>query len=89
MYEVIYSKNAVLDLRKLDKDVAQKIVKKIAFFSKQKDISSFCKQLKGLGNKKFRFRIGSYRAIFARDKKGGIKILMILNIKHRKEVYSL
>jgi len=43
--------------------------------------------LRGLGDGRFRFRIGDYRAIFAIDKSGKIQILMILNVKHRKEIY--
>ena len=87
MYKVIYSKNSVKDLRKLDRVVALRIVRKILFFSKQKDVFISAKPLIGLGENKFRFRIGDYRAIFTVDRSGKIHILMILNIKHRKEIY--
>jgi mRNA interferase RelE/StbE len=87
MYKVIYSENSVKDLRKIDKVVAMRIVKKILFFSKQKDVFAFSKPLKGFGEHRFRFRIGDYRAIFRTDKSGKIQILMVLNIKHRKDVY--
>ncbi|MFA4891037.1 MAG: type II toxin-antitoxin system RelE/ParE family toxin [Candidatus Gracilibacteria bacterium] len=87
MYKVIYSENSIKDLKRIDKSIAQRIVKKIAFFSSQKDIFAFSKPLIGLGDGKFRFRIGDYRAIFKIDKLGKIQILMILNIKHRKEIY--
>lgn len=87
MYKIIYSKNSIKDLRRIDKLIAQRIIKKIAFFSEQKNIFDFSKPLKGFGENKYRFRIGDYRAIFKIDKSGEIQILMILNIKHRKEVY--
>jgi mRNA interferase RelE/StbE len=87
MYKVIYSENSVKDLRKIDKSIAQRIISKILFFSKQKDVFVFSKPLKGFGEGRFRFRIGDYRAIFKIDKSGKIQILMILNIKHRKGVY--
>jgi len=87
MHHVIYSKNSIKDLKKIEKNTAIKIIEKIDFFSKQKDISRFYKQLKNFGKDKYRFRIGDYRAIFKMDKSGKIKILMILNIKHRKEIY--
>ena len=88
MHKVIYSHNAIKDLHKLDKSLSKRIVKKIHFFSQQKDIHKFAKALKDFGEDKYRFRIGDYRAIFKVDKSGKIQILMILNIKHRKEVYS-
>ena len=87
MYKVIYSENSIKDLRRIDKSIAQRIVKKIAFFSEQKNIFDFSKPLKRFGENKYRFRIGDYRAIFRTDTSGNIQILMILNIKHRKEVY--
>lgn len=87
MYKVIYSENSVKDLRRIDKSIAQRIVKKIHFFSKQKDIFDFSKPLKGFGEGRFRFRIGDYRAIFKINKSGKIQILMVLNIKHRKGIY--
>ncbi|MBD3330333.1 type II toxin-antitoxin system mRNA interferase toxin, RelE/StbE family [Candidatus Peregrinibacteria bacterium] len=88
MYKVIYSENSIKDLRKLEKSLAERILKKIDFFSKQKNIHNFSKPLKEFGPNKFRFRVGDYRAIFKIDKAGKIQILMILNIKHRKDIYS-
>ena len=87
MYKVIYSENSIKDLRKIEKSVAKRIVKKILFFFKQKNIFDFSNPLKGFGQGRYRFRIGDYRAIFKIDKSGKIQILMILNIKHRKEIY--
>jgi len=87
MYTLIYSQNAVKDLRKFDISLSKQIIKKINFFSQQKDIYKFSKPLKDFGPNKHRFRIGDYRAIFKIDASGKIQILMILNIKHRKDVY--
>jgi mRNA interferase RelE/StbE len=87
MYKLVYSENSIKDLKKIDISIAQRIIKKLDFFAQQNDISKFSKQLKGFGNNKSRFRIGDYRAIFTIDKSGNIQILMILNIKHRREVY--
>lgn len=86
MYKVIYSENAVKDLRKIESKTAQRIIKKIRGFSEKKDIKPFAKALKGFEGK-HRFRIGDYRAIFSIDKSGKIQILMILNVKHRKDIY--
>lgn len=84
---VAYSESALKDLRALDKKVAERIVKKINFFSIQKDLFSFAKALKGLGEGRYRFRIGDYRAIFKIDRNGRIEVLMVLRIKHRREIY--
>lgn len=86
MYKVIYSENSVKDLRRIDKTVAQRIIKKIKSFSEKKDIKLYSKALKGFEGK-YRFRIGDYRAIFTIDDSGKIHILMILNVKHRKDIY--
>lgn len=88
MYKVIYSKNAIGDLKKLDKVFAKRIINKIFFFSKQKDIFEFSKPLKQFGKDRFRFRIGDYRVIFSVDKLGNVQILIILNVKHRRNVYE-
>lgn len=87
MYEVIYSENAVKDLRRIDRKIAQRIIKKINSFSKKEDIKPFAKALKGFEGK-YRFRIGDYRAIFSVDKSGEIHILMIFNVKRRKDIYQ-
>lgn len=87
MYRVDYSKDAIKNLRKLDLQIAQRIVKKIFFFSQQKNPLAFAKPLKNLGTGRYRFRIGDYRAIFQVDSNGELQILMILKIKHRKDIY--
>jgi mRNA interferase RelE/StbE len=86
MYKVIYSENAVKDLRRIDRKIAQRIIKKIKGFAETDDIKPFAKSLKGF-DEKLRFRIGDYRAIFKIDESGKIQILMILNVKHRKDIY--
>ena len=88
-YEVIYAKTAIRDLSSLPKQAARRIVDKIRFYRRQPDPLSFAKKLTNLGLGQYRFRIGDYRAIFDVDKNGEIKVLMILRIKHRKDVYNL
>lgn len=86
MYKIIYSENSIKDLRKIDRSIAQRIIKKLDFFARQNDLAKSSKQLKGFEGKS-RFRIGDYRAIFTIDKAGHLQILMILNIKHRRGIY--
>jgi len=88
MFRFEYTKNAVRDLRQLDPQVAKRILKKMDFFSKQEDILQFAKKLTNSSLGEYRFRIGDYRVLFDVDEDGSrIKILMVLSIKHRREVY--
>lgn len=89
MHHIIYTEHAAKDLRDLEKKTAQRIIGKIYFFSQQKNPIKFAKRLKNSALGQYRFRIGDYRALFDVDKKGNIQILMILRIKHRKDVYGL
>lgn len=89
MHHVIYTEHARHDLKQLEIKTARRIAEKIAFFSQQKNPLNFAKKLKDLSLGHYRFRIGDYRALFDIDKKGNVQILMILRIKHRKDVYDL
>lgn len=88
MYKTEYTKKAQNDLRRLDYSISGRIVKKIDFFISQKEPLKFAKKLK-MGTERYRFRVGDYRVIFKIDERGNIKILMILRIKHRKDIYGL
>ncbi|PIQ77670.1 hypothetical protein COV82_03250 [Candidatus Peregrinibacteria bacterium CG11_big_fil_rev_8_21_14_0_20_46_8] len=89
MHKLIYAKKALQDLKKLDKPIAKRIIKKLLFFSEQKDPLKFAKRLSDPRIGEYRFRIGEYRVLFDADSKGKIKILMILRIKNRKDIYDL
>jgi mRNA interferase RelE/StbE len=87
-YKVEYTKRAYKDLAVLPIKIAKKILDKIKYFRSQRDVLSYAKKLKDPKFGTYRFRIGDYRAIFDVDKKGNIKILLILTIKHRKDIYK-
>jgi mRNA-degrading endonuclease RelE of RelBE toxin-antitoxin system len=88
-YTTVYTKDATHDLAGLPKKIARRIVDKIEFFRTQPEPLHFAKRLTNFEPGQFRFRIGDYRAIFDVDSKGAIHILMILRIKHRKDIYNL
>ena len=88
LHQLQYTKNALKDLKKLEKKTAQRIIEKLDFFMKQKKPLSAAKKLKDPKYGEYRFRIGDYRVIFDVDEKGKLHILMILAVKHRKEVYK-
>lgn len=86
--QVVYTKLALKDLKKLSKNDARRIVTKVLFFCAQKDPLSFAKKLKDSRFGTYRFRIGDYRIIFDVDKNGNLQILLVLRIGHRKDVYE-
>jgi len=87
VWKVIYLKRAIEDLSKLPFGTRNRIANKIKFFRQQKDPLKYAKKLTNPLFGTYRFRIGNYRAIFDIDAKGIIKILLIVTIKHRKDIY--
>lgn len=77
------------DLESLDKKSQIRIVTKLRFFITQDKPLEYAKKLKDPKFGTYRFRIGDYRVIFDKDKNGNIIILIILRIKHRKDIYFI
>jgi len=82
-YELIYTKNAYRDIKKLDRVAQKKLAKALKrlaekpFFYAQKLV------LPQLGG--YRFRTGDYRVIF--DIEG--KKIIILRVGDRKDIYKI
>ncbi|EKD78678.1 MAG: addiction module antitoxin [uncultured bacterium] len=89
MVDVVYSAQARIDLKRLPKNIAQRIISKIYFFSQQEKPLAFAKPLRDFALGQYRFRVGDYRVIFDVDQRGVMSILLILRIKHRKDVYDV
>ncbi len=85
--EVFYTKKARTDLKSFDHDIAVRIIRKIKKYSQSKNPLIHAKKLKNLQLGTYRFRIGNYRALFDIEK-SEVKVLMILAIKHRKDIYQ-
>lgn len=88
MYKIVYTKNALEDLKSLEIRIAKRITEKIHFFANQQNLLSFSKKLQNFASNRYQFRVGDYRVIF-RIGHGRIQVLLILRIKHRKDVYNL
>lgn len=86
-YKLRLTKKAKDDFLVLEKDVQKRVAKKLKFYILDSNPLKHAKKLKDSRLGTYRFRIGDYRAIFDIDNKGNITILIILRIKHRKEVY--
>ena len=87
MYKVEFSKQAVKDLKKLDKSVSTVIVSWIDKNLVNCESPRFIgKSLKGNLSSFWRYRIGDYRILVKiEDKK---LIIIVITIGHRKEVYK-
>jgi mRNA interferase RelE/StbE len=85
---IVYSDEALRQLKKLNAALARRIVLKIADNASRPDPLIRAKALQGKLSGKYRYRIGDYRAIFVIDEKGNISILTVLSIKHRRDVYK-
>ena len=82
-YEVIWSKNSIDFLNKIEPFVSKRIIGYIRKFSENPRIREF-KRLKG--ESAFRLRVGDYRIIFDFDQKN--KRINIIGIGHRKNIYK-
>ena len=80
--EVRITKKASKELNKIPNALALKISKELLNLGVN-PFTTKSKKLRGENN--YRIRIGVYRAIYTTDKKK--KIIKILRIKHRKDVY--
>ena len=87
MKEISYSEEAVKQLKKIrrgDKILAIKILKKIEQYASFPNSISDIKNLKGKYAEFKRIRVGDYRIIFDENH----NVIFIYKIKHRKEAYK-
>lgn len=83
-YEIVWNDSAIDYLNKTEHFVKNRIVKKIERLAENFSYHN----LKRLENSKFyRLRIGDYRVIL--DIKKEIKILKVLRIGHRRNIYKI
>ncbi|MFZ5365972.1 MAG: type II toxin-antitoxin system RelE family toxin [Patescibacteria group bacterium] len=81
VYELIYTKNAYRDIKKLDRVAQKKLAKGLKRLAEKPFFYAKKLILPQLGG--YRFRIGDYRVIFdVEDRK-----IIILRVGHRKEIY--
>lgn len=87
MYQVIYSKQALKDLKKLDKHTRTLILSWIEkHLVGTVDPRSHGKGLTANRSGQWRYRVGDYR-ILAEIQDDKI-VILVLNVGHRKEVYD-
>jgi mRNA interferase RelE/StbE len=80
-FNLIYTKRAVKDVRKLEEKTKKRIGRALLRFSE--DPFAFAEKLTENKIGSYRFRIGDYRAVFDLDGKN----IVVLRIGHRRDIY--
>lgn len=81
-YEIIYSQDAVKDLKKLPKEFQKRVLSTL----ERCRIRPYPHVKKLIGNPYFRLRVGDYRVIL--DIQDGKLIIFVIEIDHRKKIYK-
>lgn len=81
-YQLLYTKKAVKDIKKLDRVVQRRLKKVLEKFS-QKPFY-YAKKLIDSRLGEYRFRVGDYRVVFDRKDHQ----IIILRVGHRREIYQ-
>ena len=81
-YQVIFSDLALKQLRKLDREIEQRIISTLERIRIRPD--AYVKKL--VGDEGYRLRMGNYRVILDLDKEK--LIILVLRIGHRRNVYD-
>ena len=81
-YQVIFSDLALKQLRKLDREIGQRIISSLERIRIRPD--AYVKKLVGDGG--YKLRVGSYRVILDIDREK--LIILVLRIGHRRNVYD-
>ena len=83
MTKINWTEKAVKDLEKLDRAIAQRILKKISWFSKNLKIVT-PEPLSGEFKETYKLRIGGWRVVYTLKEKS----ITIQFVGHRREVYK-
>lgn len=84
MFEILIEKRASRDIRNLSKTNKEKILKKVFTILKENPYPNGKNPKKLSNSKYFRLRIGNFRVLYEIKN----KTIMILAIKHRKNIYK-
>lgn len=87
-FQLAYARHARADLEMLDSAVRNRVLLKLESIVATASPMRSAKVLKGIYVGLYRFRVGDYRVIFRKEDNGTLCILLILRVRHRKEVYE-
>ena len=81
-YELVYTRRAERDIRKLDSKIKDRIAKTLLRY--REEPLRFAEQLTDPVLGEYRYRIGDYRVVF--DMEGNE--IVVLRVGHRREIYK-
>jgi mRNA interferase RelE/StbE len=82
--QVIFSPRALRDLKKLNKNLQERILEKLTFYNLQGKPTEFADKLIESKYGHWRFRIGDYGVLLDLEDDN----IIILRIGHRKDIYK-
>lgn len=85
--KIKYSKDALKFLSRLDKKSITRIREAIDGLKQTPPIGDI-KTMQGYGDDRKRLRIGSWRIIYKLESNGNIKIIYVINIGNRGDIYK-
>ena len=84
MFAFEFKVKAAKEIEKLPPQIRKRVLKKLKFYSSQKNPLRFAEKLKDRKFGEYRFRIGDYRVLFdVEDRR-----IIILKVGHRKNIYK-
>ncbi len=84
-WRIEVDKDVQRSMRKLDRQVAKRIVAKLREISEMDDPRSTGKALSGNLSGLWRYRVGDYRIIC--DIEDEVLVVLVIDVAHRREVY--
>jgi len=84
LFTVLFTRSAKKDIDKLDSITKKRLKKKLEIYSQ--DPLPYSKKLVNSKVGEYRWRIGNHRVVFDLDQDK--KQIVVLRIRHRKEVYG-
>lgn len=81
-YEIVFSDNALTDLKKLEHGIQERIIKSLERIRIR--LEAYVTKL--VGDPGYRLRVGDYRVIMDIDK--GRLLILVIKIGHRKNIYK-
>lgn len=84
-FDIVITANARRDIRRLDKQTARRLHKKLARWGQSGQPLKTAVRLTKPADAQYRLRVGNYRVLFDVDNKR--KLIVILKVQHRSQVY--
>ncbi len=85
MVAVEFTPGAIADLARLDKPVAQRILKKVRWLSENFEVIT-PESLTGQWQGVFKLRVGDYRVLYTLERER--QQIIVRFVRHRREVYN-